>query len=282
MQFGSAMIVTGMTALPGWSFNAYSFVETPMFPGMALVGGWATQADVGPDQLYTTSVNGGELSSLQWTTSPYGSVHLNDPTVVQPTSDANQDRTGWNYMFVTSLNNQWTSFEDITTHNNVAIATSVGNGPWTLQGDILQDAWSPTALQYGDHIDIISNDHLGRLQVSSVAENGWQELSHRYFLDSRGGELHGLNPSVAYLLDGRLLLVSNGFGRDGGLGDIVAFISSDNGHTFSPWSSAGPSLIHSEDHMLLTPEVKVTGQHSIELTFSEDGHYTMRWDLEIA
>lgn len=252
--------VTSTQVLAPWTFNAYSLTQTPWGD---FVGGWATEADVGPDLIYR--VQDGALTPVQWTAPP-GAYHLNDLSLVAPTG---ADRAGWVYTYGTDLWDGWTTFEDITTHNELFFASSTDSAhTLTFHGPIATDTWSPSAVQMGDHIEIFSHDKYGRAQELNLDENGWQVTKPNELLvnTTTGSSFTALNLQVSQEGDHYRMVANSGT-----LHDVLSFTSTDRLH-WTPWNGTDGVLLHSDDHLLLTPE-----WHNGTLTFSQDGNWEMLW-----
>lgn len=291
--------VTAAAIFAGSSYDAYGYTAPDALPGLAFEGGWATPADIGPDLLYSAPAGTQELTPLVWGNPELpAQYHVNDPSIVAPLSSGGVDRSGWAYMYFTQLSNQYASFVDITTHNEIGFAASFDGGHAWLDLGRIADGWAPSALQTGDKIDIFYHTPAGQVQVIRADQSGWaQPQAPQSLIDvTTGAALQAVNVSVAQAGD-RLAMVGNGFGNGAQFGDIVAYTANaaDPLH-WTPLLSSGPVLVHGSAVQLLTPEIKMTGATTATITFSENQAYTasgmptglpqttytMQWGLQLS
>lgn len=290
--------VTATAVFTGSSYDAYGYTASDALPGVSLEGGWATPADTGPDKLYHAPVGTQDLTPLVWGNPELpAQYHVNDPSIVAPLSDGGVDRSGWAYMYFTQLSNQYTSFADITTHNEIGFAASFDGGQAWLDLGRIADGWAPSALQTGSVIDIFYHTPAGQVQMLQAQQDGWTrpQAPQALFDATTGGPLQAVNVSVAQAGD-RLVMVGNGFGNGAQFGDIVAYTAqaADPLH-WTPLLASGPVLIHGGAVQLLTPEVKMAGADTMTVTFSENQAYdafgfptfrpqaatTMQWSIRL-
>lgn len=272
----SGISITAMAVVPGSSYDEYSFIQPDAMPGIAYSGGWATQADVGPDIIYQTAP--GSLlapAPITWTNAAFADTfHNNDPAFTAPSSDAGADRAGWTFMYFTSLPNADATAALMTVSNEISLATSTDGGKtWMDLGPILGNGWSPSVVNTGSQIDLFYHTNAPtQAMMVPLSEDGWQQLAApRALMDTAThAPLEAVNVSVAQFGD-TLVLVGNGFGGGAQFGDIVAFkaIASDP-YDWTPLLSSGPVLVHGGAVELLTPEVKITGQNTLTVWFTED------------
>jgi hypothetical protein len=275
----------------GVTYNAYSYTAPAATPGLALMGGWETQADTGDDKLYMTPTGTVHLTPVQWTNPGFqpGLVpgyHSNDPTVVAAPGPG---RTGWLYMYFTCLPDADETFPLYFEHNHVCWASSVDGGQhWTFLNEAIgqsngiddRGAWSPSAwvspygviaLFYNTNSYDQSNNNVGvEVRMTLLDGNGWQPLYSRHMIDtSTNGPLQASNVQVSFQ-DVQWLLVGNGGSSVAGFNNIVAFVSSDL-QTWTPWKGGlDPTMVSGEffNTNLYTPEWEPTGPHTGNLLFS--------------
>lgn len=266
-QSGGIEIISSFT-LPGTSYDMYAYDAPQALPGLAFTGGWLSEGDIGPDVIYVSEV--GNLSfavPLTWTNPSFASqYHNNDPSVIGGPAG------GAVFMYFTSLDNKYTSLEDITTHNMISLAISEDQGKtWTDKGEILP-GWAPSALQMGKYIEVFYHNAEGVTEMSILCENGTSILSSPFVLQDvqHGHTMHLLNVSVIQLGQ-ELIMVGNG-GQDGTrFGDILGYEASvsDPLH-WKPLLENGSVFLPGNANMLLTPEISSLGHGEFSLTYTED------------
>ena len=138
-----------------------------------LVGGWPTENDIGPDKIY-------RLSELSVPAFEKPGFHVNDPSVIR------HPDYGWYFMYYTTLSNDYTTFDEIVSHNYIGFASSVDGVNWTDHGIILGQwnglenlgAWSPAAIVVGQEIWLYFHANAPGNMVYRARLNidGWQLL----------------------------------------------------------------------------------------------------------
>jgi hypothetical protein len=268
-----ALSLISMTVLPGATYQTYSYTAPDALPGVAFVGGWATRADVGPDQLYWTRAGEVVPHPLVWSVPPV-SQHVNDPTVIAGPG-------GRLWMYFTELPNADATADEMDLKNSISLAVSDdGGATWAEEGVVVPDGWSPAAIENSDGGKALlwhTNSSDPQVQIGLIGDNGallfWFTLP----------EIHAVNVSVAQLGDGSYLLVGNGIGPLP-FYDIVAYRSTDLVH-WRPFQASGPILVNAGSAQLLTPEVKSLANGHISLTFTEEVSaqetVTMRWEIAL-
>lgn len=249
--------------LPGSYFNAYSFHKTRFG---ALLGGWVTQRDIGPDKIYYWGADG-STGVLNWIWCP-GPYHFNDPAVIAP---VHPSRRNWLYMYCTVMHNKWPPLGAavMVQHNHCFFATSVDNGKsWTPHEIVVKDCWSPGVIHTGEHIAIYSNDKDGWAQVTYMDDNGLEMLAPTERLkNSNNEEFKATNLHVSFH-QGWWRLVAN----HPMLHHILLYVSKDRGR-WHPIDGTGV-IIADGANLLLTPEL-----HGNRLNFSLNGKRNHEWQI---
>jgi hypothetical protein len=144
-----------------------------------LVGGWPTENDIGADKIY-------RLQSSQLLVPAFAKpgFHVNDPSVIR------HPDYGWYFMYYTALPNSYATASEMTRHNYIGFASSVGGVNWTDHGVILDQwngldnfgAWSPAAMVVGREIWLYFHANAPGTMVyrARLNINGWQLLETSY------------------------------------------------------------------------------------------------------
>lgn len=258
------------SVMPGITYEAYSYTQPDAMPGVALTGGWATAADVGPDKIYWTPA--GEIAPHEVViSSDLPPAHRNDPTVI---------RVGDHLaMYYTLIYNTDATAALMDYRNHVAEAVSYdGGSTWQERGILIDDAWSPSAMT-----DAAGNNWL------FWHTNGDDPTVQVAWLDGDAApvpmalpDIHAVNVSVAQRQDGSFILVGNGIGPLP-FYDVVAYTSFDLVH-WAPYNGDG-ILIDAGSAELLTPEVKALPDGNVSVTFtdvvSSSETVTMWWEIRL-
>ncbi len=181
----------------------YALYSQDLFNGRIYLGGWASQADIGPDQIYVCPDTRQDLPMpITWNGYvPYLAYHINDPSIVR--------LGGTDYMFVTALSNAYCgSFQDETTHNVTGLAGSIDGQTWTWAGIVVgQDngydnlgAWSPSAMVVDSDISLWYNTSDSEVLHSTLNSSTHLQSTQACFVN--GQPLHLANVSVAAAPDG--------------------------------------------------------------------------------
>lgn len=270
-----ALALLSTVVMPGATYDAYSYTQPDAMPGVALIGGWATKADIGPDQLYWTRAGEIQPHPLVWANAPLV-AHLNDPTVIA-------GPRGELLMYYTALPNVDATAAEMDLENHIGMAISYDGGAmWWDRGIIVEDGWSPSALVIdGTPFLFWHTNGSDPVVKMTVLQPGGYVLPGDSGFTLQG--VDAVNVSVARLADGSFLLVGNGIGPNP-FYDIVAYRSVDL-LNWEPFQPGNPILINAGAAQLLTPEVKQLPGGAISLTFTEvvspSETVTMRWEIEL-
>jgi hypothetical protein len=266
-QGAESFSITQMQVMTDDSYNMYSY-NVPNFGNLAYEGGWKTQADIGPDILYQEEIgNPNSAKPLTWNNADFAAqYHNNDPNVIQGAAH-NQL-----YMYFTSLDNKYTSLEDITNNNWITLAVSNDKGTsWTDLGQIYK-GWSPSALWEYGKVDVFYNTASAETQMVQFGSNGTNVISEgKTLMDiTTNSPIHAINVSVC--ADGNLLvLVGNDAEHYGHFGDILAYVAlASDPYSWKPLLKTGSTFIQGGNVELLTPEIHYIGNNSFDLTFTEN------------
>jgi len=260
----------------------YMLYAADNFGGTLYLGGWLTAADIGPDQLYQCSNPLIDAPKpLVWTNaqSPYLEYHLNDPSVV--VDPANPDIL---FMYMTALQNNYTSFVDITSRNEVGLATSNDGGlTWTWNGVVIgfnngaddTGAWSPSALDINGRVNLWY--HTGATDLNT---GNWTTLhDYRTIMNAAGTApqttqecvlagtnqaLTAVNVDVKQASDGTYWLIGQDWYNQN---HIVAYESTD-GLSWTPWNDSDGILIAAST-TVLTPTIVSIGNNGLTFEYSE-------------
>ncbi len=135
------------------------------------VGGWRTEADIGPDRIYRLDRTTGELTLAL----ARPDAHVNDPSLIRPPSSGDWDRSGWTFMYYTGLDNADAAAQAWDRHW-IGLASSIDGGDtWWDHGPILT-GWSPSALVVGGDIWVYYNDAAAQPWRVRLDGNGWLPL----------------------------------------------------------------------------------------------------------
>ena len=239
-----------------------------IFDGVMYLGGWLTQNDIGPDQLYRSTAGEDAPAPLVWDDGdPNALYHLNDPYVVA--SD------GKLLMFCTASPNSATSAAG---ENRVGLAVSSDDGAsWTWKGVVVgqnngldgNGAWSPTALATGGGIDVWYNTNTATpaVYMSRMSTDGTTVQSTTACIDTATGQdLSMGNVDITQLPNGTYWMVGNGTGYLA----FTGFTSAD-GINWTPWN--GPNgdgvLIPPNGATQFAPTIESVTDSSITLLYSD-------------
>lgn len=218
----------------------YSPATLPGCSDTVFMGGWRTNADIGPDKIYRMKVSTGALEVVL----ERPDAHVNDPSIIRPPSTSGWDRTGWAFMYYTGLYN-WDAPLQAWDRHWIGLASSGDGGrTWFDHGPILR-GWSPSALVVGNEIWLYYHDHHAVPWRVRLDANGWQTLAAAEPLTG-AGLLSNVDVSGS---GGVFTLVANTPDLTG----LVAGVSFDGLHFV-----VGPFL-SSEAGMLITPHVGADG-----------------------
>jgi len=284
-QYASSTLISDSVANAPSGLDYMIYSPDVACNGEEYLGGWLTAADIGPDQLYQSSGASTDAPApIVWTNgTPYGSWHLNDPSVVAETN-------GTLAMFVTALSNVYgDDAAGMATHNLVGLATSTNNGAsWTWDGIVIGQfngvnntgAWSPSALADGNCIDVWygtgSTDVVTGLPTSAGimrsvmdATGTTVESTVQCINTATGQALYAANPDVAQAADGTYWMVANNYSSASNLYQLDAYESTDGIH-WTPWSTSGATLLSAgPTGMLLTPTILSVGDGNLDIMYSE-------------
>jgi hypothetical protein len=153
------------------SYALYSPATLAARPEVLWVGGWRTEADIGPDRIYRLNRTTGELTLAL----ARPDAHVNDPSLLQPPSSGGWDRAGWTFMYYTGLDNADAAAQAWDRHW-IGLASSVDGGEtWWDHGRVL-DGWSPSALVVDAEVWVYFHDAAAQPWRIRLAGNGWEPL----------------------------------------------------------------------------------------------------------
>ncbi len=284
-QYASSTLLSDCVADAPYGLDYMIYSPDVACNGEEYLGGWLTAADIGPDRLYQSPGASSDAPvPIVWTNgAPYGSWHLNDPSVVR-------EANGTLAMFVTALSNVYgDDLAAMANRNLVGLATSTNSGAtWTWDGIVIGQyngidntgAWSPSAMTVGDTIDLWY--HTGSTDVvtgqaasacvmrSVMNATGTTLLSTEDCINTATGRpLYVANVDVAQAADGTYWMVSNDYASGSDLYKLDAYESTD-GIDWTPWSTSGATLLAAGPAgMLLTPTILSVGNGNLDIMYSE-------------
>lgn len=255
------------------------------------LGGWLTEADVGPDQLYMSEQGGQTWTTptpILWTNAGYPpgkkpGFHVNDPSIVQPPSTQGIDRSRWLYMYYTALDDRFASDTTLQTQRNVTgFASSIDCGrTWTDHGIIIDvieggdgfGAWSPSALVVGEEIWVyyhtgnpsFAQRNLFRMRLHA---NGSQKLSspeRLQFAVSESPSVVGSNLDVSRQ-GAQFVMVANTFD----LRAVVRYVSHEGLSWVTHPQDVNPIVAVTPGKLILTPHVEPLAGDRYRLYFGLD------------
>jgi len=246
------------TQILGTSYDLYSYTAPSVLSGEAFSGGWLSAADIGPDVIWVSPKDNLNLAApITWTNPETAAqYHNNDPSVIEIGNVM--------YMYMTSLSNQYTSLNDITNNNTVALAKSFDGGKtWDYLGPQFS-GWSPSAIQLHNDIYIFFHNAQSQTEFEILANNGTTTLSAPQLTN-----INAINVSVIQV-GKELILVGNDGNFGEGFGNIVAYTASVFNPThWIPLLASGDIIAHGK-YMNLTPEIISEGKGNFTLTYTED------------
>ena len=282
-QFG-AMSIAATAVLVTSATLDYEIYSPDLFNGTLYLGGWRTAADIGPDQLYTSPANTDHPTPLVWNgPAPYDLYHLNDPSVVR-------EADGTLAMFMTALPNLYGYSVEMQNRNVTGLATSVDDGAtWTWQGIVIGQrngidstgAWSPSALADATGISVWYNTGWMDANTGQVmpirmlkTEMDATDLHILSTVDcintATGSDVSGENVDVYRATDGTYWMVANDFSPASGNADKIVCYHSPDGINWTPWSTAGATLLAPRGNtVLMTPTITNITGNTMQLAYAE-------------
>jgi hypothetical protein len=236
--------------------NAYSPCLTE-FNGQRrlFIGGWLTEADVGPDKMYMSVLSGNDWlwPTVNFTKPGY---HVNDPSIVQ--------RSKVWLMYYTALSNADAQSGNIY-RNVTGLAISSNGGLSWCDLDILIPmdngynefgAWSPSAIAVGEEIWVYfhTNEAACKILRARFDVSGMEQIGDTELVDIPP-YISNVDVSV---FRGQFMLVANG--QD--IHSLRRFVS-DDGLTFTET----PPLIAQNIYYEATPHVEILDEDTYKVYF---------------
>ncbi|TSC77496.1 MAG: RHS repeat-associated core domain protein [Parcubacteria group bacterium Gr01-1014_33] len=243
------------------------------------LGGWLTDADVGPDKIYYSELLGDTWTRPQEVFKKDG-FHVNDPSIIQPPSSDGVNRANWLYMYYTALDNtSAASATEMVKRNVVGLASSVDGGKtWTDHGIVINEAngidstgaWSPSAIVVGNEIWVYfhTNESAPRILRTRFNLNGFQRISTAQVTMP-------FSPSCSPYCISNVDVSREGshyvmFANTADLKNIVRFVSTDGiTWTIDSQTTSG-YLLRDNSAMLLTPHKENINGASYKVYYGYD------------